>query len=228
VEQIDTLVRVLEKEDLPLMPDMLRRFSEYRNLILEWNQKVNLISRNDESRIITRHFLQSMGLIRIVDFPKRSRVLDLGSGAGFPGVPLKLIRPDLNVILVDSIRKKARFLNEVIRRLELKEIEARWIRVEDIADIDPVDWVVSRSVATLERQMRWCRSVLRYPGGWLVAIKGKETKEEVDRIRRKSAALGVGRILVKLYNPFPGQFVLTDSYVVMVERAAEASGSARS
>ena len=215
---MDTLVRVFETENLPLLPDMLKRFSDYRNLILQWNRKMNLISRNDESKIITRHFLQSMGLIRVVEFPLSARILDLGSGAGFPGIPLKLIRPDLNVILVDSTHKKVRFLEEVIRKLGLKDIEARWIRIENITDMDRVDWIVSRSVAHLEKQIRWSSGVLRSPGGWLVAIKGRETQEEVERIRRKAGSLGVDRILVKPYNPFPDYFVLTDSYIVMIER----------
>jgi 16S rRNA (guanine527-N7)-methyltransferase len=218
VEQIDLLIKAIEKYGLPVYPGMVKKFSEYRTILLDWNKRVNLISSGDESRIITRHFLQSLGLVQCAVFPKGSRVLDLGSGAGFPGIPLKLIRPDLHVILVESKKKKVRFLESVIDRLCLDCVDAILGRVEEIgATLDPVDIVVSRSVTDLVTLVKWSRSCLKTPGGKVIAIKGKEINNEVKHLGERASKLGVERWQKQRYNPFPQMFQLLESFVITIE-----------
>ncbi len=183
VEQLDRFQDVLKAAGLSVPDGFLSRFALYRDLLLEWNQKMNLISRHDEERIVTRHFLESVGMVVAFPFPQGARVIDLGSGAGFPGVPVKLVRPDLHMILVESKQKKVRFLNTLIGRLGVDGLEVIGERAEDLAGrLDPADIVISRSVADLATLVRWSRPLLT-PRGILVAIKGSKAREEIEHLR---------------------------------------------
>jgi len=217
VEQRDLLQKAVKSLGISVYPGMFDKFSQYRDILLEWNRRINLISRNDEMRIVKRHFLQSIGLLKIVDFPLKARVMDLGTGAGFPGVPLKIVRPDLQTVLVESKQKKGIFLLHLIEQLGLKETEVVWGRIEEMKDrIDPVDFVVSRGVTDLVTLFKWSRDFLKPQEGKLVALKGSGVERELERLRKGASAMGVKQWERVRYNPFPHLFQLRESWVVVV------------
>lgn len=146
--------------------------------------------------------------------------MDLGSGAGFPGIPMKLVRPDLKFVLVESKRKRVLFLNKVIEKLNLEGIEIVEGRVEEEgSQIDPVDFVVSRSVADLVTLIKWSRNCLDPRGGRLLVIKGVGVRKELNLLGTVASELGVKSWRLIKYNPFPKVFQLQESYVVVVESA---------
>ncbi len=222
VEQIELLRAALEQSKIDVYPELIGLFSEYRKELLFWNRKINLISRGDEERIVERHFLESAGLVETVSFPSGSRIIDLGSGAGLPGIPIKLVRPDLKMVLVESKRKKVLFLRHVIEKLSLQGIDVVQGRIEEMEGrIAPADFVVTRSVADLSTLVRWGRNYLKTPGGKLIAIKGSNVLKELDRLKKETSLPGIELKKVQLikYNPFPALSQHRESFVVLMEKA---------
>lgn len=217
MEQIDLLKRAIGNKQFRVQSGAIVQFSAYQKLLLEWNSRINLISRSDEERIITRHFIQSIGLLKIVKFPMNSMVMDLGSGAGFPGIPIKLIRPDIQMVLAESVKKKALFLKEIIHGLHLHGIQVHTDRIDENRFlIDQVDFVVARAVANLSDLVRWSFPSLK-PNGKLVAIKGIKAQEEVGELRKASKLYNYNISIIP-YNPFPEIFSLKESFIVVIER----------
>jgi 16S rRNA (guanine527-N7)-methyltransferase len=220
VEQIQLIQEALNSKGISLPSEVLDQFRLYQDLLNAWNQKINLFSKSDQNRIITRHFLQSIGLLLVYSFSPRCRVLDLGTGAGFPGLPLKIVRPDLYLILVEATKKKAMVLKEIIQALHLSDIEIIPDRIENIKDrIPPVDIVVSRAVADLNKLVHWSWPCLKKRGGELIAIKGIGVDREIITLRIKATQDIVEGWKVIPYNPFPEFMNLTNSRVVVVRMA---------
>jgi 16S rRNA (guanine527-N7)-methyltransferase len=166
----------------------VNQFRIYYHEILNWNKKVNLISKKDEHRIIERHFLESSAIALFDAFQRGLFVLDLGSGGGFPGLPLKIVRPDLSMTLLDSKRMKVLFLKKIVERLNLENVECVCERADE-AGLKPelqknFDIVVSRAVAALSRLYPWAQPFLK-TNGLLMAIKGAKVVEEVQELRRR-------------------------------------------
>ncbi|MDZ7343074.1 MAG: 16S rRNA (guanine(527)-N(7))-methyltransferase RsmG [candidate division KSB1 bacterium] len=156
-----------------------QHFLQYVRLLLEWNQRIDLISPTDETRIAERHLLESLSLLSVWRFNLGASVLDLGSGAGLPGVPLKIMRPDLSMTLLEAKHKKALFLKAAIRTLQLERcrvIEGRAERVALNSD-EKFSVVVARAVAALEKMWRWSQPLLQ-PDGVLLAMKGGDVEKE--------------------------------------------------
>ncbi len=214
---VELIGELLEREGIRPPFPVVPLFRRYWEMLLDWNQRINLVSKNDERRLVTRHFLESLGLIKVVPFPPDARVMDLGSGAGFPGIPLKIVRPDLRMVLVESKRKKILFLRHAINTLGLENMEAVLGRVEQLAEtLGRFDFVVSRSVASLVKLARWSRAYLEKSGGQLVVIKGPGAQEELVGLKAKASALGIKDVHVVAYNPFPEWLDLKKSVVVTV------------
>jgi 16S rRNA (guanine527-N7)-methyltransferase len=218
VKQIDMLDKALHHLGIENSSQVIEKFKIYEQLLLQWNQKINLISKHDEERIVPRHFLESIGFIPSVDFPECARVIDLGSGAGFPGIPIKIIRPDLNIYLVESINKKARFLKTVIDALSLKEIEVICDRAENLANkIDPVDIIVCRSVASLDVLVKWSIGLLKQKTGILAVVKGEKLNEELLHFGKMEKDYRIKNPEIKKFNPFPSICPLDRSYMVIIK-----------
>jgi 16S rRNA (guanine527-N7)-methyltransferase len=216
VEQVGLIRDACIGNGIPFSEDALERFQRYQAALIEWNKKINLISGNDEPRIVTRHFLQSIGLLRVFDFPAGCRVLDLGTGGGFPGMPIKIIRPDLDMVLVEATQKKVLFLMELIQILGLTHVVSLPVRIESIrGKIKPVDIVISRAVTDMRNLVKWSRSCLKKDGGYLLAIKGKRLESELTDLKTDRRLCSSVSWKVIPYNPFPEQFVLNDSYAVI-------------
>jgi 16S rRNA (guanine527-N7)-methyltransferase len=219
VEPVDLIRDALLNRGISFDDKVINNFRMYQACLLEWNKKINLISKNDEPHIVTKHFLQSIGLLTVVDFPMNSRLLDLGSGGGFPGIPMKIIRSDMDLVLVEATQKKALFLEEIIKILNLKKIITIPKRVESIKNqIVPADFIISRAVADLNSLVRWSMACLKKEEGRWIAIKGKYVNQEVEQLNVDKRVQNMISCEVLPYNPFPELFVLHDSYVVVIKK----------
>lgn len=186
---------VLDKEQV----ESLQR---YHDELLYWNAKVNLISRKDENQIWGRHILHSLSLLKYITFPKKARVLDLGTGGGLPGIPLKIARPDLRMVLCDSVRKKMTMTAMFADHTGMKNIEAVTSRVEDLGD-NPhyraaFDVIVSRAVAETMQLMEWVRPLLA-PGGFCAFLKGGDLTAELSNARQTFPGVEIREIQIDLF-----------------------------
>ncbi len=211
------LLNVLSKEDPVLVSaKAVLQLNAYRQLLLKWNSQMNLVSRKDEPRIVRRHFLDSIGLIRVVDIPFGAKVLDAGSGPGFPGLPLKLVRPDLDMTLADSRKKKALFLKTVIEELNIQSCRVLADRVESLPEqTAPFDYILSRAVADCITMWGWTSGMLSVSGK-MVFIKGPSAFKEVDEIKNAKRIQNVESAEILPYKPFRFSIRDEESYIVII------------
>ncbi len=157
---------------------MVDRFIRYGLELLQWNRRINLTTITDARGVAVKHFLDSIAAAALI--PAGAFLLDIGSGAGFPGIPLKIVRPDLRITLVDSVRKKVNFQKHIIRILGLEAIEARQVRVEEFESEKYFDVIVSRALSSLTGFVSLALPFLA-PDGVILAWKGRriETQTEV-------------------------------------------------
>ncbi len=155
----------------------------YLELIEEWNERINLVSRRDIAFLAEKHLADSLSWARLPIMPQSGGALDLGSGAGFPGIPLSILKPELQVLLLDSISKKASFLRTAVSALELKNAAVLCERAERLAGKRyKFDVITARAVAALERLWQWSRPLLKR-GGFLAAQKGGDLSEELRLLK---------------------------------------------
>ncbi|MDY6987337.1 MAG: 16S rRNA (guanine(527)-N(7))-methyltransferase RsmG [Thermodesulfobacteriota bacterium] len=189
---------------IDLDPAQIEQFALHKRELVEWNRFANLTAVTDAKELAEKLFLDTLPLVSSV--PSGARVLDIGSGGGFPGLPLKVMRPDLDVLLVDASRKKANFLRHVIRTLDLKGIQARHIRAEALAKEvqtmgHPFDVIVSKAAFKLERLLDHALPLLHTPG-MIIAMKGIAVEAELQSAQEKIRATGL-EVEVKGYR-LPG------------------------
>lgn len=158
------------------------QFKALESLYQDWNTKINVVSRKDIDELYLRHVLHSLGIAKVYEFQAGQRVLDVGTGGGFPGIPLAILFPDTQFLLVDAIGKKIRVVEEVVGGLGLTNVSARQSRVEDINET--FDFIVSRAVAAMPTFVHWTRGRLkkRTPGGMspgILYLKGGDLSEEL-------------------------------------------------
>ena len=171
----------------------LEAFSLLYDLLVEGNRKANLTALRTEREVVAKHFLDSLTLLQLPLWEGPLRVLDLGTGAGFPGLPLKIVRPELEVVLLDATRKKVAFVEEAVRALGLKGAHPLWGRAEELAHApghrEAYDRVTARAVAHLCVLAELGLPFLRV-GGYLVAQKGPKVAEELTPLSRALPLLG--------------------------------------
>lgn len=189
---MDELLRIATSWGLRLDRRQIEQFARYSAELRAWNTRVNLTSITDEREIILRHFLDSLRCaLSWGDTP--SRLVDVGSGAGFPGLPLKILRPELHVILVESVGKKAAFLEHVVAALDLRDVAVVTARAEIVGHNpqhrEQYDVVTARAVAELATLAEYCLPLCRI-GGRVLAPKGRDVDDEVARARIVIARLG--------------------------------------
>lgn len=171
------------------------QFIQYYELLTEWNSFMNLTAITEFDDVMKKHFTDSLSLIKVLpDIREKSyRLIDIGSGAGFPGIPLKIAFPHLQVVLLDSLNKRINFLNEVIRQLDLNEIEPIHGRAEDIAGKkeyrEYFDICVSRAVANLSTLSEYCVPFVK-KGGYFVSYKSEKIVEELENANKAIDILG--------------------------------------
>lgn len=184
-EQLNTLKQQLEAVDIHLTLEQMTLLEQYLHLLVSWNERTNLVSKNDVQHLVDRHLLESIAVLTASCLDTNALVMDLGSGAGFPGIPLKILRSDLDFKFIDSKRMKYLFLKEVIRQLDLKKAEAMCVRVEDLhaTFLNYFDFIVCRAVATLVELWDWSAKFLKKEGK-LLAMKGGDLTSECAEFRQ--------------------------------------------
>jgi 16S rRNA (guanine527-N7)-methyltransferase len=139
-----------------LSQEQIQKFSALKDLYLDWNEKINVISRKDIDSFYERHVLHSLAIAKVITFSPQTKILDVGTGGGFPGIPLAILFPECNFLLVDSIGKKITVVNEIIQALELSNVQALNIRAEKINE--KFDFVVSRAVTDMSSFAKWIKN----------------------------------------------------------------------
>lgn len=172
------------------------RLNLYGNLLLEWNEKMNLTAITAPEDVLYKHFYDCILFLKAVTPAKNARIIDVGTGAGFPGMVLKIVRPDINVTLLDSLNKRLVFLNEVIAELGLSGISTVHMRAEDAgkaaAHREKYDIACARAVAALPALMEYCLPLVK-KGGCFVAMKGASAEEEMNRSFSAAHLLGADK-----------------------------------
>ena len=183
----------LEKMNIRLTDDQKSQFDLYYELLIEWNRVMNLTGITDYDEVNLQHFTDSLTISRIIDMAQINTLIDVGTGAGFPGIPIKIAFPHIKVYLLDSLNKRIKFLNEVIKKLGLKNIYAFHGRAEDFAKDrqyrEKFDVCVSRAVANLSTLSEYCIPFVK-TGGYFVSYKGGDSDEEVVRSENAITLLG--------------------------------------
>lgn len=183
------------KEDLilkyfpNLTDEQKSQFAALDALYHDWNAKINVISRKDIDNLYEHHVLHSLGIAEIISFKDGTKIMDLGTGGGFPGIPLAIMFPNVQFLLVDSVRKKLTVCDEVIKNIGLKNVQTRWCRAEEVKE--KFDFVVSRAVMPLIDLVKLVRKNISQkqqnglPNG-LICLKGGELEHEVLPVKNSS------------------------------------------
>ena len=186
-------IEELGKLEIVLTDQQLEQFEKYYEMLIEKNKVMNLTAITEFDEVIEKHFLDSINICHLLDLQSEIRLLDLGTGAGFPGIPLKIVFPKLNVVLADSLNKRILFLKDVIQKLGLKDIEAIHGRAEELARQpeyrENFDLCVSRAVANLSTLSEYCIPFVK-EGGKFVSYKSGNCEEEINDSKKAVQLLG--------------------------------------
>jgi 16S rRNA (guanine527-N7)-methyltransferase len=197
-------------------PQQIQQFEALSVLYKEWNSKINVISRKDIDQLYERHVLHSLSIAAVFEFKKDSEIVDLGTGGGFPGIPLAIFFPEVKFHLVDSIAKKLKVVQEIANAIGLTNITTQHSRIEEIKN-RKFDFVVSRAVAPLNDLWKWSRPLLRHkvqgtsdqlPG--LICLKGGDLAKEIQESTVRPR-------LIEISGLFEEEF-FNDKYIVYVSR----------
>ncbi len=181
----------VDKLGITLSEIQLKQFYNYMNLLIEWNKRINLTAITEPDEIILKHFVDSLTISKYIS--DGTRVVDVGTGAGFPGIPLKIYRQDIEITLLDSLQKRINFLDEVIRELNLEKIETVHSRVEDFGKDkkyrEKFDIATSRAVANLATLSEYLLPLVKV-GGKVISMKGSLIEEELEHSKNAIKILG--------------------------------------
>ncbi|NLX63895.1 MAG: 16S rRNA (guanine(527)-N(7))-methyltransferase RsmG [Clostridiaceae bacterium] len=191
-KNIELLIKGAKEYNIVLSNEQTEKFSQYARLLIEWNEKINLTAITDPEDIVIKHFLDSLSIAGLIPNETISLV-DVGTGAGFPGIPLKITRENLKVTLLDSLAKRINFLNEVCNYLMLEDILTVHSRAENFG-ADPkyresFDYATARAVANLPVLLEYCLPLVKV-GGIFIAMKGPDGKEELKESGKALDVLG--------------------------------------
>lgn len=183
VDRTTEVQKIFEETGILLTMEKCQQFEVYWEVLLKWNAKASLVSKKDEQRVLVRHFLESALLCKLDFFFDSARILDFGTGGGFPGLPIKIVRPDIEMVLLDSKRWKTLFLRNVVSLFAMDSVLVINERAEDLVQEDGYrhgfDFVVSRAVCEMHKLFLLTKDFLKV-NGKLLAIKGPNVTQEVQ------------------------------------------------
>lgn len=188
----EALIAGMKRFNIELTEEQINRFNIYCNMLIEWNSKMNLTAIKEPTEIAVKHFVDSCSVLNYVKIKKNAKVIDIGTGAGFPGIPLKILRDDLDITLLDSLNKRLVFLNEVAKELNL-ELNTIHSRAEDLGrqenHREQYDIAISRAVAPLNVLSEYSIPFVR-KGGRFISMKGPNVQSEIDEAKKAIRILG--------------------------------------
>ena len=194
-------------------PKQIAQFNSLYDLYKDWNEKINVISRKDIDSLYERHVLHSLSIAAVFEFQAGTEIVDLGTGGGFPGIPLAIFFPDVKFHLVDSIAKKLKVVDAIAMSTGLTNVTTEYSRIEDIKN-RKFDFVVSRAVAPLKDLWKWSRPLLRpsrtSPNPGLICLKGGDLAKEIQESNTHPG-------LVEIKNIFEEEF-FKDKHILYITR----------
>lgn len=197
----DLFIEELKKLNIEISQEQINKLDKYYELLIDWNKKINLTRITEKEEVYLKHFYDSLTITKVIDLTKVNTLCDIGTGAGFPGVVLKIIYPNLKVTLVDALQKRVNYLNEIIKDLNLKDIEAIHVRGEDLKK--KYDVVSSRAVANIEKLLTYTMHLLN-KDGVMIAMKGniddELTKTIEDKINKKYKIIEIKKFILPIEN----------------------------
>ncbi len=190
---INVLKNGLRELNFNIDNEKIENFKIFSSLLIEWNEKMNLTAVTDPAEISIKHFLDSIAPLSVIDLKMNSKIIDVGTGAGFPGIPLKIVREDLDFTFMDSLNKRINFLKEVSSKINLEKVEFFHSRAEDAGKNknyrEKYDYAVSRAVANLKVLCEYCIPFVKV-GGYFIAFKQFEVEDEIEDARAMIGTLG--------------------------------------
>ncbi len=211
----------LKEFGVVLTKTQIDQFLTYYEMLLEWNQVMNLTAITEYEEVMKKHFVDSLSLIKAYDVTKEKTVIDVGTGAGFPGLALKIAYPDLKVTLLDSLNKRIQFLDAVIEKLGLVGVETVHGRAEDFAKPgklrEQFDLCVSRAVANLSTLSEYCLPFVR-SGGYFISYKSEKISEEMEAAGTAIFMLG-GKVKKQVEFFLPSSDIYRNLFVIEKEKA---------
>ncbi len=221
MSSIETLIEGSKSLGFELKEEEINKFIEYKKLLKEWNEKINITSITDDIEIDIKHFIDSLTPLLTGLFNEKKKIIDIGTGGGFPGVPLKIVRNELDITLLDSLNKRIIFLNEVINSLGLKEIEAVHKRAEELSRKEEYreqyDICISRAVASLNTLSEYCIPFVK-KGGYFISMKGPDVEEELKESENAIKILG-GKVIDKKIITLPMSEI--NHSLIIIEKVKE-------
>jgi len=187
---------MLKKYFPNLTEKQLRLYDEALALYLDWNSKINLISRKDTEHLLEKHILHSLGIAKMIEFKPNTQVLDVGTGGGFPGIPLAIMFPQVKFHLVDSIGKKVKVVFDIADKLGLNNVIAQQVRAENVGG--QFDFIVSRAVTRLPEFNKWIKNKIRKKGfndlrNGIIYLKGGDILDEIHQTGKKYKILELSK-----------------------------------
>ena len=220
--QTEQFEKDLQEWGIVLSEKQVQQFLTYYEMLTEWNQIMNLTAITEYDEVLKKHFVDSLSLSRAFTFSDSLSLIDVGTGAGFPGLPLKIAYPQLKITLLDSLNKRVQFLNAVIEKLGLQDIEAVHGRAEDFARNgsyrEKFDLCVSRAVANLTTLSEYCLPFVK-TGGNFISYKSEKVGEEIRQAEKAIALLG-GSLEKQVELYLPGSDIYRNLVVIQKKTAS--------
>lgn len=197
----EQFIEELSKLSIKIDEEKLNKLDKFYDLLIEWNKKINLTRITGKEEVYLKHFYDSLTISKVINLEEVETLCDIGTGAGFPGVVLKIMYPNLKITLVDALQKRVNYLNEIIKELNLQDIEAIHVRGEDLKE--KYDVVTSRAVANIEKLLTYTMHLVN-KNGVMIAMKGnieeELTKDISNKINKKYQIVEVNKFLLPIEN----------------------------